>query len=676
MLSLRKSLTAGSRLAVLGGVVLAACGPQTIVQTEIVPGTPIVVTATPAPTQELTFESADPTTLVNLVFGLPETLDPALDYETGGGEVIQNVYDTLIFYDRENPTELVPQLAMEVPSVENGGISADGKTVAFRLRSGVTFHDGTPLNVTDVAYTFQRGLLQGGSASPQWLLYEAFFGTEAVPNLDITDLLNPDGSLLDDRQAVQQQDPAALEAVCLRVKDAIVSDPAAGTVTFHLAQPWGPLLATLAQPWGSIQSEAWVRDNGGWDGDCKTWPNFYAMTSEEINATPIGSSANGTGPYVLHRWTPGEEVVLKANPTYWRTEPAWEAGPTGVPAIETIVVRYVEEWGTRLAMMQTGDADIAAVGSAADYVQIDEFTGEVCTAAGPCAPSDHPDQPLRAHVDLPTTYRTDVFLNFVANSEGGNNFIGSGTLDGDGVPADFFSDVHIRRAFAYCFDWASYIADVQNGEGVQAINVMLPGMIGYDETTPHYEYDPVKCEEEFRASQWQAPDGTPLWDLGFRMTIAYNSGNAARQAVAEIFQANLSALNEKFVIEVTGLPWPSFLQNWRAGKLPMVVGNWQEDVHDPHNWVVPYSVGFYGGAQSMPAELVDQFKSIVDRGVAEPDPAKRTEIYREFNMLFSDQVPTILLAHANTRQYQQRWVRGFYHNPIYQGFYYYSLSKE
>ena len=32
-----------------------------------------------------------------------------------------------------------------------------------------------------------------------------------------------------------------------------------------------------------------------------------------------------------------------------------------------------------------------------------------------------------------------------------NPYLGSNKLDGDGIPADFFQDVHIRKAFAYCF---------------------------------------------------------------------------------------------------------------------------------------------------------------------------------------------------------------------------------
>jgi peptide/nickel transport system substrate-binding protein len=693
MLKTNRVATAAGLLAA-AAMVLGACAPQAtgtpqtiiqtqvvtappVVQTQIVNGTPqqVVVTATPAPTSApAAIKSKDPTTFVWETFGDAETLDPALDYETAGGTIIQNTYDTLVFYDREKPTEFIAQLATEVPTKDNGGISADGMTYTFKIRTGVKFHDGTDMKPSDIAYSIQRGILQGGSASPQWLLAEPFLNVD-----DISSVLDPDGSLGlgDNRADLQKVDAAKLAAACKQVTDAIVADDSANTVTMHLAQPWGPLLATLAQSWGSIQSKAWVGANGGWDGDCATWQNFYAPTSDDINKTKIGTSENGTGPFKLNHWTPKEEIVLDSNEAYWRTEPAWDGGPTGAPKIKHLIVKEVDEWSTRLAAFQAGDADFVTVGTLADYAQLDPLVGETCDAAtGACTPSDTPDQPARVFKDLVNVSRTDAFMNFTVNTDGGNNFIGSGKLDGDGIPPDFFSDVNVRKGFAYCFDWDTYIKDALNGEAVQSYDVMLPGMIGYEDNGAHYSFDPDKCTAAFQASTLKSADGKSLWDTGFRMTVAYNTGNTGRQTVAQIFQNDLSTINPKFVIEVTGLPWPTFLANQRAGKLPMFFSGWLEDIHDPHNWVVPYTVGTYGHNQHLPADLLAKFQDIINRGVAEADPAKRATIYAEFNQLYYDNVPTILLAVPTARHYEQRWVQGYYANPIYTGFYWYALSKQ
>ena len=690
---MRNKLFVFFSLLIIASMVLAACAPQKVVETVIVAGTPQVITATPPPAAgPKEYKSKDPTTFTWATFGDPETLDPALDYETAGGGINQQIYDTLIFYLKVDPGTFVPQLATEVPDLKNGGISADGKTYTFKIRQGVKFQDGSDMTVDDVAYSFQRGILQGGSVSPQWLMTEPILGSsiDDVTMLFSSDVVskavNAPGTTVTDAITSVTDDPAnlaklpadVLKQACEQVTGAIVADKTANTVTFKLAQPWGPFIATLANTWGSVQSKAWVTANGGWDGDCATWQKFYGKSSDELNKSKLGVDAMGTGPYKLDHWTPNEEIVLVANDNYWRKDPMWEGGPSGAPALKKIVIKNMTEFSTRYAMMQAGDADYLSVGSQSDWPQMDQITGQVCDdMTGKCDPTSTPDAPLMVFKGIPQLTRTDAFMSFVIDNTGGNNFIGSGLLDGNGIPTDFFSDIHVRKAFAYCFNYDTYIKDVMQGEGTRSIDAMLPGEIGYNEKDPFYAYDPAKCTEEFKASTLKSADGKSLWDVGFRMTIAYNTGNTQRQTIAQIFQSEIAAVNDKFVIEVTGLPWPTFLKNQRAKKLPIFVSGWQEDIHDPHNWLVPYTLGTYGGRQSLPADLKKQFGDVIQRGVTEADPVKRAAVYAEFNKLYYDNVPTVLLAVPGTRRYIQRWVKGTVWNPIYGApLYFYTVSKQ
>jgi peptide/nickel transport system substrate-binding protein len=535
---------------------------------------------------------------------------------------------------------------------------------------------------SDVAYSFQRNMLQGGTSSPQWLLTEPILGAGIA---DITDIITPTlagpdvETLNDDPENLALVPADVLLATCQKVVDAFVADDAAGTVTVKLAQPWGPFLATLANTWGSVSSKAWVISKGGWDGDCATWQNYYGKSSEQVNELGLGTEAMGTGPFMLDHWTQGEEYVLKANESYWRTEPAWEGGPTGAPALKTVIVKSVDEFSTRFAMLQAGDADAIQVGAASDWPQMDTLVGESCEGklAENCQPeAENPEGSITRIKGLQQTARTDIFFTFNINAEG-NTFIGSGVVDGNGIPPDFFSDIHIRKAFAYCFNYEAYFNDVMLGEAVRSKNVIIPGMLGYDDASPFYEQDLAKCEEEFKASTWTAADGTSLWDTGFRMTIGYNTGNTARQTAAQIFQTEIGAINENFIVEFTGLPWPTFLRNQRASNLPIFISGWQEDIHDPHNWVQPYTTGTYGGRQALPAEIKAQFADINTRAVTESDPAKRDAIYKtEFNPLIYETVSVIPMYVSLTRRYQQRWVKGWYYNDIFPGTYYYPISKQ
>ena len=665
---LKKTLWSMAGLLIVLSVVLVACATpevQTVIETveveKIVEGekvtiietreVEVVVTATPEPAKAVEFAAADTETLYYMAFSEGvDTLDPAWNYESEGDAAILDVYEQLVTYNGADATSFVPALA------ESWDVSADGMVYTFNIRQGVKFHDGADLDAEDVAYSLQRGVLQGGGWSPQWLYTEALFGTGTY---DIAELVNADCA--DDVECLQAEDPTKLAEACQMVKDAFVAD--GDTVTMQLSQPWGPWLATLAQSWGAILDKDWAIANGAWDGDCATWQDYYGITSEN---SPLRDVVNGTGPYMLDYWTPGEEVVFVANPNYWRSEqdvPMFEGGPTA-PSIPRVVKRGVSEWGTRFAMMQAGDADWVDV-PRQNVTQIDPLVGEQCewdVAAGDftCAPTENPDAPLRLFKGAPSTTRTDAMFVFDVNVEGGNPYVGSGELDGNGIPADFFSDIHVRKAFNYCFDWEAFIADALAGEAVQNTGFLIPGMLGYEPDGPQYSFDPEMCQSEIE----QAWDGK-VGEVGFRMQVAYNTGNVTRQTIAEILQANFADIDSKYTIEIIGLPWPSFLAGIRGRRLPLYISGWMEDIHDPHNWAQPFLVGTYAARQALPEEMVAEFQELVSAGVSATDPEERAEIYKEATQLDYDNAIAIRLAVATGRHYQQRWMDGYYYNPIY-----------
>ena len=114
-------------------------------------------------------EIKNPEAVVVTTIGDIETMDPAWHYDTASAELILNIYETLIFYDREKLDKFIPQLATMVPSIENGliFIGPDEATyITFPIRKGVKFQEGGDMTPEDVAYTIWRGLLQDRSGGP------------------------------------------------------------------------------------------------------------------------------------------------------------------------------------------------------------------------------------------------------------------------------------------------------------------------------------------------------------------------------------------------------------------------------------------------------------------------------------------------------------------------------
>lgn len=620
----------------------------------------VVVTPTPVPTPEPTPlppppGMKNPGTMVVATIGDIETMDPAYAYDTASAELQLNVYETLLFYKREKFDEFVPVLA------ESWEISPDGRTYTFHIRKGVKFHEGGDLTPEDVAYSVVRGLLQDRSGGPQWVLLEPLLGVSSIEDLAM-EIAGVD--------SFEEVDEASLVETCKRAKAAVTFDNDAWTVTFHLPEPFGPFLQILASGWGSVLDKEWVAEIGGWDGSCETWVKYHDPAAEE---SVLFDKMNGTGPFKLERWVPGEEWSIVRNENYWRTEPIWEGGPSGPPALERVVNKVVPEWGTRFAMFQAGDADLIYVPR--QYVeQIDPFVKEEYEG-GEADPAKltirNPNGFVRLFKNLPAVSAADGFFNQNVNTEGGNPYIGSGELDGNGVPPDFFSDIHLRKAFCYAFDYQTFINDVWLGEAIQRTGPIIAGHIGYSPDQPVFTYDLAKAEEEFKLA-W---DGE-LWEKGFYLIVTYNTGNDQRRAAAEILEQNIESINPKFKVSVLDIPWPTYLKEMVASRLPIFFIGWIEDYHHPHNWVHPYlySKGTFAGWQSLPEDLQAELDERVERCVKlAGDEAKAC--YEELQVFAHENAIDLFLTQPIGRHYEQLWVKGWYYNPAYFGFYFYPLSK-
>ena len=598
----------------------------------------------------------NPGTLVKATIGEPVTLDPAWHYDSGSAEAIFNVYEPLLFYKRERIDQFVPVLST------GWNISPDGKTYTFDVRQGVEFHEGGTLEPHDVAYSVWRGLFQDRAGGPQWVMLEPILD---VPSIEA---LATSIASVDDFADV---DAASLVSTCERVQQAVTFDDAAGTVTFNLAQPFGPFLQILASAWGVALDQEWMINQGAWDGDCATWTKWHDPTAEE---SVVFSKMNGTGPFKFERWLTGEEWSVVRNDNYWLTEPLWEGGPSGPAALDRAVVKVVEEWGTRLAMFQAGDADTLTVPR--QYIsQIDPSVAERYEGgmADPAALTiDNADGFARLFKNIPSADSVDAFFTFQVDTEGGNPFMGSGRLDGLGIPPDFFADEHVRKAFSYAFDYETFIEDVFLGEATQRTGPIISGHIGYSPDQFVYPFDMARAEEEFRL----AFDGE-LWDTGFFMTLLYNSGNEQRKVAAQILEEGIESLNPgKFLVTVQGVTRRTYITQIIQSRLPLFFLGWIEDYHHPHNWATPYvaSTGTFAAWQSFPEDLSAQFDSLVQECVTLLGEDARV-CYEKLQRTAMENAVDIFLVQALGRHYEQLWVDGWYSNPAYPGTWFYPLSK-
>jgi peptide/nickel transport system substrate-binding protein len=163
------------------------------------------------------------------------------------------------FFNVDDKLNLVPEIATEVPTVANGGVSKDGKTIIYHVRKGVKWQDGQPLTAHDVVFTYKaimnpRNNIQGR------LGYE-----------DIADVLAPDDH----------------------------------TIVVHMKKVDSPIVTLFMCL----------------DGDYPILPAHLLAKYADLNHAPYNDMPIGSGPFRVVEWVRGDRLVLETNQDYWRGTP-------------------------------------------------------------------------------------------------------------------------------------------------------------------------------------------------------------------------------------------------------------------------------------------------------------------------------------------------------------------
>ena len=125
---------------------LSACGIQSATPTS----TPL--NATPLPTPIPTGRGAGGT-LKLLYWQPPVTLNPHLSANQVDFDAGRVAFEPLA--DLDKSAQLIPFLAAEIPSLDNGGVAADGKSVTWKLKKDIQWSDGQAFTADDVLFTYQ-----------------------------------------------------------------------------------------------------------------------------------------------------------------------------------------------------------------------------------------------------------------------------------------------------------------------------------------------------------------------------------------------------------------------------------------------------------------------------------------------------------------------------------------
>lgn len=202
----------------------------------------------------MAYSAADKDTLVVSVSSDIHTMDPGVSSDNYDWRQIYPCYDRLVKYKVEKgvgSTEVEPMAA------ESWTVSPDGLKWVFKIKKGITFDDGSPLNAEAVRYSLDRTLAIGKGPA-------------------------------DNISAI-----AAMKAV---------DDY---TLEITLKNPYGPFLQTLATNGASIVNPKVAAK---------------AVNDDKAQGF-LAENIDGSGPFKVVEWTRGQRCVLEAKPKYWGDKP-------------------------------------------------------------------------------------------------------------------------------------------------------------------------------------------------------------------------------------------------------------------------------------------------------------------------------------------------------------------
>jgi len=451
-----------------------------------------------------------------------KTLDPA---QAGDGQTIRAVqllYSGLLRYTGSTNSELTGALA------ESWEWSKDGQSITFKLRKGLNFSDGTPLTADDVAFTFTR-LLDPKTKAPYQGTYTIIKGARDF-----------------------------IAGKAKTVAGITVLDPQ--TIRFELEKPVPYFLNLVGLPTAGIVSRKAVEQYG-----------------ETFGEHPVGA-----GPFVLEKWTRGQELVLARNPKYYRE---------GLPYLDKVVFKLGISDNLQMMMLQKGEIDLVAPVASADYAKVTadpQLKNNYLSAPGP-----------------------RVF------------YIGMN------VEVPPFNNKLVRQALNYAVN-KERLVQLQNGRGVVMKGIIPPWVPGYDDSGQPYPYDPNKAKELL------AKAGFPN---GFE-TDMYVPDFMGQPKIAAAVQSDLEKVGVK--VNIKQQAYPIFRQTVKERKkVPMFALQWATDFPDPQNILSLLFSGATAGQQNFTWYNNPAVNKLLEEADKTIEPTKRTELYRQAQKQIWEDAPWI-----------------------------------
>jgi len=325
----------------------------------------------------------------------------------------------------------------------------------------------------------------------------------------------------------------------------------------------------------------------------------------------LRSNMVGTGPYTLQNYQLNEQASFSRNEKYW-------AGWKGAH-FERVLVQYVSDPSSGRLELERGQSQIAL------YL---------------------PD-------DVVYSMRSEKSVTVTDDPSFNVYYLGLPCRTGP------TANKAVRQAISYGFDYDTWTKNVLNGTATQARGPLPKIFPGWDGTLPQYSYDPDKARKMLTAAGF---DGG-----GFSLKFIYETGYYWKRPLGEQFQANMKDLGIAVSIqELSPSTWVGTLSNKATANEAYGVV-WWPSLATPFDFLwtlfatsAQGSAGYNFTYYSNP-----QFDTVLNKASAEPDEAKRMQLYAQAQRIVVEDAPYIFLSDVNYLLPMSPDLKGFEFNGMY-----------
>lgn len=292
----------------------------------------------------------------------------------------------------------------------------------------------------------------------------------------------------------------------------------------------------------------------------------------------------GSGAFTLEKWDPASEAVFVANKNYWK----------GAPKADKVIVKYVKEASNRELLLEKGDVDVAL----------------------DIPPKDVESLSKKEHLSI--------------SSESTNRIVYLG------MNANFkpFDQLKVRQAINYAVDQSKLIQDVMYGQAAPMTSSISSKSPAHTSEGYEFKYDLDKAKQLLKEAGYEK-------GLTFDLTV--NSSTQDYEDIAVLLKADLEKIGVTVNInKVAPAQYRELINNKKAAAF---LGKYTSLVNDPS-----YHYGFLldsKGASNYAAYTSKAVDNLLAAANAEPDDAKRTELYKQVQKQVTADAPWAYLYESN-----------------------------